>query len=123
MYARKRDRGTFNRWLRFRIIAQGVTVAACIAGTYVFGADARKKREAEAAAQKKEDEERERRRFQSRLAEAEEAQRLEDAAASPARLASPNPAPASANGWLWWTSSQKNEHPKTAPSDAAKSKP
>ena len=76
LYSRKRDRATFNRWLRFRIVAQGVTVAACVAGSYVLGADAREKRASEAEQHKREDEERERRRFQARLKEAEEAQRL-----------------------------------------------
>ncbi|CAE6428827.1 unnamed protein product [Rhizoctonia solani] len=36
-HLRSGDRTNFNRFLRFRVLAQGITVAACVAGTLVYG--------------------------------------------------------------------------------------
>ena len=96
------DKATFNRWLRFRVIAQGVTVAACVAGSYVFGKEAKRKKALEDEAAKQRDVERERARFQESLARAEEMQRLEESAAQPKPPAA-NAAPQSSSGSSWWS--------------------
>ncbi|ELU38694.1 hypoxia induced protein conserved region domain-containing protein [Rhizoctonia solani AG-1 IA] len=36
-HLRSGDRTNFNRFLRFRVVAQGITVAACVGGTLVYG--------------------------------------------------------------------------------------
>lgn len=80
------------RWLRFRVIAQGFTVAAAVVGGWQFAQDRKEARRASVAAGgthnkttaseeelklRRELEEAERRRFEARLKEAEEAHRLE----------------------------------------------
>jgi Hypoxia induced protein conserved region len=73
------------RWLRFRVIAQGVTIAAAVAGGWKISQDRRAARKSgrtaaaeEAAKGAKEQAEKER--FSSRMKEAEEAHQLETGA-------------------------------------------
>ncbi|KAF8588579.1 hypothetical protein K439DRAFT_1629570, partial [Ramaria rubella] len=76
------DRNSFNRWLRIRVIAQGVTIIAAVAGGWQISQERRAARRAgitpatEEEAQKAK-EEAERARFDGRMREAEEAHRLE----------------------------------------------
>ena len=116
MTQRKRNRTDFNRWLRFRVIAQGFTVAACVAGSYIFGQQALRQREIDLAQSKAADVERERERFADAMARAEEMQRIEDAAkqanqrhAHLPTTESPAAIPPSANSssWTSWWSSKK----------------
>lgn len=106
MQSLNRDRNSLNRWLRFRVLAQGATVAACVSGAWVFGAEGRKQRALEKSERKLADEERERMRFGSRLQEAEELQRLEDEANRVAAMkpaVSPEAAEATApKATSWW---------------------
>jgi len=44
------NRNQFNRWLRFRVAAQGFTVLAALGGTIYYEAEKRKKREEAAGA-------------------------------------------------------------------------
>ncbi|KAG8744791.1 Respiratory supercomplex factor 1, mitochondrial [Ceratobasidium sp. 414] len=46
-HLRSGDRTNFNRFLRFRVLAQGITVAACVGGTLIYGTYAQREREAE----------------------------------------------------------------------------
>lgn len=100
--SKTRDKATFNRWLRFRVIAQGLTVAACVAGSYVFGLEAKKQKALEEEARKQDDIERERARFQEAMAHAEEMQRIEDQAKQNQRVAAASTAPAQQNKSSWW---------------------
>jgi hypothetical protein len=43
------NRDQFNRWLRFRVAAQGFTVLAALGGTMYYEAEKKKKRAEEAA--------------------------------------------------------------------------
>lgn len=38
---RSGNRASFNRFLRFRVIAQGLTIAACVGGSYYYGREER----------------------------------------------------------------------------------
>ncbi|KZT28212.1 hypothetical protein NEOLEDRAFT_1109021 [Neolentinus lepideus HHB14362 ss-1] len=70
---------SFNRWLRVRIIAQGLTVAAVVAGSYAFGRT-QQQLEAKARADQErilENAAKERREFEERLRGAEEAHERE----------------------------------------------
>ncbi|KAB5591771.1 hypothetical protein CTheo_4803 [Ceratobasidium theobromae] len=46
-HLRAGDRTNFNRFLRFRVLAQGITVAACVAGTLVYGHYDKKEKDTE----------------------------------------------------------------------------
>ncbi|KAG9078948.1 Respiratory supercomplex factor 1, mitochondrial [Ceratobasidium sp. UAMH 11750] len=46
-HLRSGDRTNFNRFLRFRVLAQGITVAACVGGTLIYGTYAQREKEAE----------------------------------------------------------------------------
>ncbi|KZV96011.1 hypothetical protein EXIGLDRAFT_734101 [Exidia glandulosa HHB12029] len=101
------EKAQFNRWLRFRVIAQGATVAACVAGSYVFGKEAKRKKALEDEMNKQRDVERERARFQESLARAEELQKQEDDAVQqkpPTADALRTPPPQNPNStwWGWW---------------------
>jgi len=123
MQSRNRDRTSFNRWLRFRIVAQCVTVAACVAGTWIWSADARRKRSEDSLERKKDDVEKERRRFEARLAEAEEMQRIEDEAARGVAIVAIPPeatdkSTSSGHPWRWgpWPAKKDpGENDKTKP--------
>ncbi|KAF8507800.1 hypothetical protein BU17DRAFT_100260 [Hysterangium stoloniferum] len=71
-----------SRWLRFRVIAQGFTVAAAVIGGWQIAQDRKAARQqgltpTTEEEQKMEKEAAERRRFEARMKEAEEAHRLE----------------------------------------------
>ncbi|KDQ06368.1 hypothetical protein BOTBODRAFT_81523, partial [Botryobasidium botryosum FD-172 SS1] len=36
-HLRSGNRASFNRFLRFRVVAQGLTIAACVGGSYYYG--------------------------------------------------------------------------------------
>jgi Hypoxia induced protein conserved region len=70
------------RWLRFRVIAQGVTVAAAVVGGWQISQERRAARSRDSASQtegeaKRANDQAEQARFSARLKEAEEAHRLE----------------------------------------------
>lgn len=70
------------RWLRFRVIAQGVTVAAAVVGGWQISQDRRAARNSGAASNTEDEAKRakdqaEQARFSARLKEAEEAHQLE----------------------------------------------
>ncbi|CAE6360961.1 unnamed protein product [Rhizoctonia solani] len=46
-HLRSGDRTNFNRFLRFRVVAQGITVAACVGGTLVYGGYSKQEKDAE----------------------------------------------------------------------------
>ncbi|KAG9119807.1 Respiratory supercomplex factor 1, mitochondrial [Ceratobasidium sp. 392] len=46
-HLRSGDRTNFNRFLRFRVLAQGITIAACVGGTFIYGTYAQREQEAE----------------------------------------------------------------------------
>ncbi|KAA1471942.1 hypothetical protein DENSPDRAFT_871860 [Dentipellis sp. KUC8613] len=71
---RKGESRSLNTWLRVRIVAQGLTVAAVVAGTYVYG---KKLEPAPAAAQAEVREAPDARGFEDRLRAAEEAHAFE----------------------------------------------
>jgi hypothetical protein len=71
-----------SRWLRFRVIAQGFTVAAAVIGGWQIAQDRKAARQQGITStieeeQKLEKEAQEKRRFEARMKEAEEAHRLE----------------------------------------------
>jgi Hypoxia induced protein conserved region len=72
---RKGQSRSFNNWLRVRIIAQGLTVAAVVAGSWAYGTAKSTNVPDVSAAQDKAAQEREE--FQMRLRLAEEATRIE----------------------------------------------
>ncbi|KAL0946212.1 hypothetical protein HGRIS_012471 [Hohenbuehelia grisea] len=78
---RRGDSRSFNNWLRVRVIAQGLTVAAMVAGTYTFGTkntEAHKTQtEADRLQRIEERKERDKQEFEQRLKDAEEAHRAE----------------------------------------------
>ncbi|KAH7106825.1 hypothetical protein BKA62DRAFT_580773, partial [Auriculariales sp. MPI-PUGE-AT-0066] len=111
MLAKKRNKADFNRWLRFRIIAQGFTVAACVAGTYVFGMEAKRQQALKQESERQFNIEKERLRFADAMARAEAMQRLEDegkagklrAPATSPKPTDPSTTPASGqSSWLSW---------------------
>jgi len=78
---RKGQSHSFNNWLRVRIIAQGLTVAAVVAGSWAYGS-ARPTPELDATAARDKAAE-ERIAFEERLRLAEEVTRVESGSASP----------------------------------------
>ncbi|KIJ48825.1 hypothetical protein M422DRAFT_247184 [Sphaerobolus stellatus SS14] len=78
---RSGNRGSFNRWLRFRVVAQGFTVAVAVLGGWQVAQERKAARHTglEEAQAKQEEEEKERKRFDARMQEAVEAHRLETA--------------------------------------------
>lgn len=72
---------SFNNWLRFRVVAQGFTVAAIVGGTYFYGHSKQQKedRAAEEAARLAAEREQEKLEFEQRLKAAEEAHAMETA--------------------------------------------
>ena len=80
---RKGKSSSFNKWLRVRVVAQGLTIAAICAGTVTFSTHKPPTREElAAAAQRRHDDERAD--FEARMREAEEAEAL-DRASRPAK--------------------------------------
>ncbi|GJJ10501.1 hypothetical protein Clacol_004727 [Clathrus columnatus] len=85
------NKESFNRWLRFRVIAQGFTVAAAVVGGWQLAQERKEARRVvpphgasdsdapriDEIGLRREKEEAERRRFEARLKEAEEAHRIE----------------------------------------------
>lgn len=95
---------SLNHWLRIRVIAQGLTIVAVVAGSYAYG-QTKSQKEAQAAQEEQERiliAAREKREFEERLKSAEEAHdaemRLMQAKAS------------SAWGWGWEKEKQNAEH-------------
>lgn len=81
---RKGKSSSFNKWLRVRVVAQGLTIAAICLGTVSFSTHKPPTREElAAAAQKKHDENRAD--FEERMREAEEAEAV-DRAARPSKI-------------------------------------
>ncbi|KZV74965.1 hypothetical protein PENSPDRAFT_647492 [Peniophora sp. CONT] len=81
---RKGKSTSFNKWLRVRVVAQGLTVGAICLGTVSFSTHKPPTREElAAAAQRKHDDERAD--FEARMREAEEAEAV-DRAARPAKI-------------------------------------
>ncbi|KAG9226750.1 hypothetical protein CCMSSC00406_0008450 [Pleurotus cornucopiae] len=80
---RQGDSRSFNRWLRVRVIAQGLTVAAMVGGTYTLGSKNRQSvkeiEEQERLKRAEEKREEDRKAFEERLKEAEEAYEVEKA--------------------------------------------
>ncbi|KAJ8495279.1 hypothetical protein ONZ45_g1789 [Pleurotus djamor] len=104
---RQGDSRSFNRWLRVRVIAQGLTVAAMVGGTYTLGARnlqaSRAEEEQERIRRAEEKREEERRGFEERLRDAEEAHRAEMAfveAENAATAPSPTKQSKSWSEWL-----------------------
>lgn len=108
---------SFNNWLRFRVVAQGFTVAAVVGGTYFYGQTKQQKdaRAVEEAAKLAAEKEQERLEFQERLRAAEEAYALETAAevgkaglgessvvSAPAPTTSVSPPIKTSGGWFGW---------------------
>ncbi|KAF8499401.1 hypothetical protein JB92DRAFT_938848 [Gautieria morchelliformis] len=80
------DRNSFNRqllrWLRFRVLAQGLTIAAAVVGGWKISQERRAARQSGITSAAEEEtknakEQAEKARFSSRMKEAEEAHRLE----------------------------------------------
>ena len=105
---RKGQSHSFNNWLRVRIVAQGLTVAAVVAGSWAYGS-ARPTPELDASAARDKAAE-ERIAFQERLRVAEEVTRAETASASPTNAQAtalpttePSSTPAVSRSWRsWW---------------------
>lgn len=75
---RKGKSSSFNKWLRVRVVAQGLTIVAICAGTVTFSTHKPPTRdELAAAAQRRHDDERAD--FEARMREAEEAEALDRA--------------------------------------------
>jgi len=104
---RRGESRSFNNWLRVRVIAQGLTIAAVVAGTYSFGfrAEAGSKGQAEADLEKRREEKvgKERAEFEGRLKMAEELHRAEDAGKVVA------PPTRKSGGWFGGSSSAEPE--------------
>ncbi|KZS90715.1 hypothetical protein SISNIDRAFT_457338 [Sistotremastrum niveocremeum HHB9708] len=75
------DRASMNYWLRMRVAAQGLTVAAVVAGSYFYGwsATSKEKNKATTEQRMKLDNDKERERFDQRMREAEEMHRQDEA--------------------------------------------
>ena len=105
---RKGQSHSFNNWLRVRIVAQGLTVAAVVAGSWAYGS-ARPTPELDASATRDKAAE-ERIAFQERLRMAEEVTRAETGSASPTNAQAtalpttePPSIPAASRSWRsWW---------------------
>jgi len=107
--SRRGDSKSMNYWLRARVVAQGLTIAAIVGGSYAYG---QTKQQKEAAAAKEQDNllanaAKERAEFQQRLSAAEEAHRLEEEMAKGGRgsvsvARSSEPASQSGKGWRGW---------------------
>ena len=77
---RKGQSHSFNNWLRVRIVAQGLTVAAVVAGSWTYGFSTPTSQLETAAAQDKAIQERAA--FEDRLRQAEEITRAESSSVS-----------------------------------------
>ncbi|EPQ51828.1 hypothetical protein GLOTRDRAFT_65416 [Gloeophyllum trabeum ATCC 11539] len=73
---------SFNNWLRVRIIAQGLTIAAVVAGSYAYGRTQKQQEEKARSEQERllANAAKERQEFEERLREAEEAHEREQSA-------------------------------------------
>jgi Hypoxia induced protein conserved region len=104
---RRGESRSFNNWLRVRVIAQGLTIVAIVAGTYSlgqrgFGVEAELNKtpvEADLERRREEKIDRDRKEFEGRLKKAEEAHRAETQASSLAANASSGVA---RKGWFSW---------------------
>jgi Hypoxia induced protein conserved region len=108
---RKGQSRSFNNWLRVRILAQGLTVAAVVAGSWAYGSARPMAHELDASAAREKAAE-ERVAFEDRLRLAEEVTRAESASASsPTNVQAtavtttkePTSTPTtSSSWWSWW---------------------
>lgn len=104
---RKGQSHSFNNWLRVRIVAQGLTLAAVVAGSWAYGASTPASQLEAAAAHDKAMQERAA--FEDRLRLAEEITRAESGSASTADERTPSSTalpitkspPPSATWWRW----------------------
>ncbi|KAN0139255.1 Hypoxia induced protein conserved region domain containing protein [Lactarius tabidus] len=107
---RKGQSHSFNNWLRVRIVAQGLTVAAVVAGSWAYGFSTPASQLETAAAQDKAIQERAA--FEDRLRLAEEITRAESSSVSTADIRtsqptalptteSPTPSATSRRWWQW----------------------
>jgi len=112
---RKGQSHSFNNWLRVRIVAQGLTVAAVVAGSWAYGsAGSMPELDASAARDKAAEE---RIAFEDRLRLAEEVTRAESGSASStnvqatahptAELSSTPTTSRSWRSWLGWNESKR----------------
>jgi len=104
---RKGQSRSFNNWLRVRIVAQGLTVAAVVAGSWAYGVSTPASQLETAAAQDKAIQERAA--FEDRLRLAEEITRAESGSVStadvrtpPSTTESPSPSATSRSSQSWW---------------------
>lgn len=108
---RKGQSHSFNNWLRVRIVAQGLTVAAIVAGSWTYGFSTPSSQLETAAAQEKAVQERAA--FEDRLRLAEEITRAESGSVSTADVRipqstvlpateSPTPSATSRSWQSWW---------------------
>lgn len=108
---RKGQSHSFNNWLRLRILAQGLTVAAVVAGSWAYGVSTPASQLETAAAHDKAIQERAA--FEDRLRLAEEITRAESGSVSTADERTPPskalpitqspPPPATSHSWQsWW---------------------
>lgn len=138
MAAIKMRRGqstSMNTWLRARIIAQGATVAAVVAGSWAYGSAVPPRAVQEDTAAAKAKTEENRRAFEERMREAEKAEARERGvpvpveAGSTSQSAAPEAkgATSGASWWSWsrWTGSgsAKGAQPLTAPEKAPQASP
>ena len=118
---RKGQSHSFNNWLRVRIVAQGLTVAAVVAGSWTYGFSTPTSQLETAAAQDKAIQERAA--FEDRLRKAEEITRAESSSVSTADVRtsqstalptteSPAPSATSKRWWRW--SGSKNDTEKSS---------
>jgi hypothetical protein len=111
---RKGHSRSFNNWLRLRILAQGLTVAAVVAGSWAYGSARPMTPELDASAAREKAAE-ERVAFEDRLRLAEEVTRAESASASSSspttnvrptavtRTKEPTSTPTTSSSWRsWW---------------------
>ncbi len=112
---RKGQSSSFNNWLRVRIVAQGLTVAAVVAGSWAYGVSTPASQIETAAAQDKAIQERAA--FEDRLRLAEEITRAESGSVSTADVRTPpstapptteSPPPSSTSGSWWRWNGSKN---------------
>ncbi|KAI9463989.1 hypoxia induced protein conserved region-domain-containing protein [Lactarius psammicola] len=114
---RKGQSHSFNNWLRVRIVAQGLTVAAVVAGSWAYGFSTPASQIETAAAQDKAIQERAA--FEDRLRVAEEITRAESGSVSTAGVRTPpstapptteSPPPSATSrswkSWWWWNGSK-----------------
>lgn len=116
---------SFNNWLRVRVIAQGLTIIAIVAGTYSLGSKDSKDKQLENALKAREAKmEKEKEAFEERIKEAEETYNLEN----PGKIvretktvgakelpAAAVPSPVSRTSWWGWGGNKpKNSTPESS---------